>query len=62
MKDNDIAFGKVVEQIIDEHCAAYNFPIAFNFPAGHDETNVAMKFGATYSLEINNAKTTLQEN
>jgi muramoyltetrapeptide carboxypeptidase len=62
MKDNDIPFGKSVEQIICEHCEAYNFPIAFNFPAGHDETNVAMKFGATYSLEVTHTKTALQEN
>jgi muramoyltetrapeptide carboxypeptidase len=61
VKDNEIAFGKTFEEIIREHCEEYNFPIAFNFPAGHDETNVAMKFGANYSLLVENDKTTLQE-
>jgi len=61
VKDNEIAFGKTFEEIIREHCEEYNFPIAFNFPAGHDETNVALKFSANYSLTVENDKTTLQE-
>jgi muramoyltetrapeptide carboxypeptidase len=59
MRDNEIAFGKTFEQIICEHCETYDFPIAFNFPAGHDERNVAMMFGANYSLTVENDKTTL---
>jgi muramoyltetrapeptide carboxypeptidase len=61
MRDNEIAFGSTFEQIIREHCEEYNFPISFNFPAGHDETNVAMKFGAPYFLTVESTKTTLQE-
>jgi len=61
MKDNDIAFGKNFEHIIREHCEEYNFPIAFNMPVGHGEINVAMKFGATYSMSIDHTMTTFQE-
>jgi muramoyltetrapeptide carboxypeptidase len=61
VKDNEITFGKTFEEIILEHCEEYHFPIAFNFPAGHDSINVAMKFGANYSLTVENDKTTLQE-
>jgi muramoyltetrapeptide carboxypeptidase len=61
MRDNEIAFGNTYEQIIREHCQEYGFPIAFNFPAGHDEMNLAMKLGATYSLLVENDKTTLRE-
>ncbi|MCL2290000.1 MAG: LD-carboxypeptidase [Bacteroidetes bacterium] len=60
MRDNDIAFGSTFEQIIREHCEEYNFPIAFNFPAGHDEINVAMKFGTPYHLMVESTKTTLK--
>jgi len=60
VRDNDIAFGSAFEQIICEHCEEYNFPVAFNFPAGHDERNVAMKFGATYSLNVENTMAVLQ--
>jgi len=61
IKDNELAFGKTFEQIIREHCEEYNFPIAFNFPAGHDNINVAMKLGANYCLTVDNDKTTFQE-
>jgi len=58
MKDNEVAFGSTAEQIIREHCEEYNFPIAFNFPAGHDEQNVAMKFGATCCLTVESTRST----
>ena len=61
MKDNEVPFGKSFQEIIREHCEAYNFPIAFNFPAGHDETNLAIKLGASYSLTVEATKTTLAE-
>jgi muramoyltetrapeptide carboxypeptidase len=61
IKDNEIAFGKTFEQIIREHCEEYNFPVAFNFPAGHGDVNVAMKFGANYCLEVEDEKTILYE-
>jgi len=60
MRDNEIAFGNTFEQIIREHCEEYSFPIAFNFPAGHDEINVAMKFGASYLLTVESTKTILK--
>ena len=53
MRDNDIAFGSAFEQIIYEHCAEYDYPIAFDFPAGHSERNLAMKFGGEYILSVN---------
>jgi len=59
MRDNDIAFGSTFEQIIREHCEEYNYPVAFNFPAGHDEVNVAMKFGGVYCLSVESGKTIL---
>ena len=61
MKDNEIAFGSTFEQIIYEHCAEYDYPIAFNFPAGHDETNVAMKLGGNYNLIVENTKAIFNE-
>ena len=57
MRDNEIAFGRTFEQIIREHCEEYSFPIAFNFPAGHDEINVAMKFGTACVLTVEGGKT-----
>jgi len=61
MKDNEIPFGKTYEQIIYEHCEEYGFPIAFNFPAGHDERNIALKFGTTYLLKVENYRISLYQ-
>jgi muramoyltetrapeptide carboxypeptidase len=59
MRDNEIPFGKTYQEIIREHCEEYDFPIAFNFPAGHDEVNVAMKLGGDYTLNVGIEKTML---
>jgi len=47
MNDNEIPFGKTVEQIILEAVSEYNYPVIFNFPAGHQTNNYAIKLGCT---------------
>lgn len=46
-------FGKTWEEVIYEHFADMNIPIAYSFPAGHDDKNLSLKMGQTYILEIN---------
>lgn len=53
MKDNTIPFGKTAEEIIYEAVAEYDYPICFNFPAGHIEENKAILYGNTYKIEVN---------
>ena len=60
MHDNDIPFGKTAEEIILEICKDFNFPIAFNFPAGHLEDNRALVLGAEVELEANNLEVNLK--
>lgn len=52
MNDNTIPFGKTAEEIIAETVSEYNFPVAFNFPAGHLEDNQALIFGKKVRLEV----------
>lgn len=52
MKDNKVAFNKTAEQIIFEAVQEYDYPVCFNFPAGHIENNSALLLGANVSLEI----------
>jgi muramoyltetrapeptide carboxypeptidase len=53
MNDNDIPFGKVVEEIILEHIKEYNFPICFEFPSGHLDDNRGIRLGVSSVLDIN---------
>jgi muramoyltetrapeptide carboxypeptidase len=59
MRDNTISWGFDVAQIICNVLDKYNFPIAFDFPAGHIEDNRALVFGSNVTLAVNEAQTIL---
>ncbi len=52
MNDNSIPFGKDAEEIIWEHVKDFEFPVCFNFPAGHIKDNCAIPFGAKAELNV----------
>jgi muramoyltetrapeptide carboxypeptidase len=52
VKDNEEPFGKSVEEIILDAVRDYDFPVCFNFPAGHGQPNLALRLGSTYKLKI----------
>ncbi|MDB5010115.1 MAG: LD-carboxypeptidase, partial [Mucilaginibacter sp.] len=52
IKDNDIPFGQTVPEIIRSVVAEYNFPICFDFPAGHIPNNHSLVFGKQLSLVV----------
>lgn len=52
MKDNSIAFGKTPEEIVFDAVAQYNYPMCFNFPAGHIDENMALYLGKAARLEV----------
>jgi muramoyltetrapeptide carboxypeptidase len=53
MKDNDIAWGKNANQIIEDVCKNYNIPIIYNFPAGHLADNHTLIMGRKVTIEVN---------
>ncbi len=53
--ENDPSFGKTVAEIILEITAEFDFPICFNFPAGHITDNRALIIGDTITLEVANS-------
>ena len=61
MRDNTIPFGTTAEEIVAEAVQEFNFPVAFNFPAGHIKNNNTLVFGADATLRVD-AKTTLTQN
>ena len=46
MNDNAIPFGKTAYEIIAEAVREYNYPVFFDFPAGHLNHNYAIKLGS----------------
>jgi muramoyltetrapeptide carboxypeptidase len=52
IKDNDIPFGQTVPQIIMALVAGYNYPVCFDFPAGHIPDNHSLILGKTVNLSV----------
>lgn len=54
MHDNAIPFGYNAEQIITSIVSEYNYPVVFNYPAGHGVVNYAINFGREVEVEVTN--------
>jgi muramoyltetrapeptide carboxypeptidase len=52
MHDNEVPFGMEAEEIIRAAVEEYDFPVCFDFPAGHLEVNMAIVLGRNVSLEV----------
>jgi muramoyltetrapeptide carboxypeptidase len=52
MHDNEVPFGKNATQIILDAVKEYDYPVCFDFPAGHLKNNVCLKFGVEAKLEV----------
>ncbi len=57
--DTELNFGETVEQIILSAVKEYSFPVAFNFPIGHDEPNLAWRSGGMATVTVAENKSTL---
>ncbi|WP_313791175.1 hypothetical protein [Lacinutrix neustonica] len=59
LRKNTTLWGTSVEQLVLDALAEYDFPIAFNMPAGHEDDNRAMILGRTIELKVEKEKTTV---
>jgi len=53
-------FGKTIYEIVMEKVAEYNYPIAFDFPVGHQRNNFALKCGVNHVFEVNESSAKLR--
>ena len=59
MRKNTTLWGTSVEQLILDALAEYDFPIAFNVPAGHEKDNRALVLGRTIDLKVEKSESKL---
>lgn len=59
MRKNTTLWGTSVEQLILDALADYDFPIAFNMPAGHEKDNSALVLGRTVELKVSKGSTSV---
>ena len=60
MKDDPIPFGLSPEEIVLNAVKEYNYPICFDFPAGHIERNLAFYLGKEAKLKVESDKCSLE--
>ncbi|MCB9262450.1 MAG: LD-carboxypeptidase [Flavobacteriales bacterium] len=53
MNDNAIPYGMSAEEIIYEHIKDFEYPVYFNFSAGHISPNLALPFGVCVKINEN---------
>jgi len=59
MRTNTTLWGTSVEQLILDALSDYNFPIAFNMPAGHEKDNRALILGRMVELNVKTEKVSI---
>ncbi|WP_338409465.1 LD-carboxypeptidase [uncultured Flavobacterium sp.] len=60
MHDNEIPFGQNAVQIISAIAKEHNFPVSFDFPAGHGKDNRALQLGKQVVFEVNEKQVVLR--
>jgi len=61
LNDNDKPFGSSAYESILEKVKDYNYPICFDFPAGHIHNNNAIPFGINLELMIDEKGVSLKK-
>jgi muramoyltetrapeptide carboxypeptidase len=57
IKDNDIPFGQNVHEIVMDVVGEYDYPVCFDFPAGHIPDNQSLILGRKINLSVKNTHT-----
>ncbi|WP_242131103.1 S66 peptidase family protein [Aestuariivivens marinum] len=59
LRRNTTLWGTSIQQLILDTLSSFNFPIAFNMPAGHEKDNRALILGRTVKLTVSDQQATV---
>ncbi|RNC88491.1 MAG: LD-carboxypeptidase [Winogradskyella sp.] len=59
LRKNTTLWGTSIEQLILDALSEYDFPIAFNMPAGHEKDNRALVLGRTIELDVSKTESSI---
>jgi muramoyltetrapeptide carboxypeptidase len=60
MNDNAVPYGKTAKEIIIDTVKKYNYPVCFDFPAGHVDDNRTLIMGRKVLLKVTKEETSLE--
>jgi muramoyltetrapeptide carboxypeptidase len=60
LRDYEIPFGQTVQQMIMEIVKEYDFPVCFDFPAGHIDDNCSLILGRQATLSVKKDRVSLK--
>jgi muramoyltetrapeptide carboxypeptidase len=60
IRENDTPFGKTVEEVVLDVVKDFDFPVSFDFPAGHIRDNRTIILGRTITLKVKDNKTVVK--
>lgn len=60
IKDTDPGFGETIEEVILSKVKDFGYPVAFNFPIGHENPNLAWRHGSVMTLTVEEHSSVLQ--
>ena len=60
LRKNTTPFGKDIKEIILDAVKEFDFPVLFDFPAGHEELNMPIILGRDIIMDINNSQSTIE--
>ncbi len=62
LRDHEIPLGKTYQEIINVLTAEFDYPVIYNFPAGHVADHRAIEFGADCIIEIKGDQVSFSKN
>jgi muramoyltetrapeptide carboxypeptidase len=60
IKDSDLEFGESFQEIVLNAVREFSYPVAFRFPSGHENPNLAWIHGGFATLNATTSKTSLE--